>query len=103
MTVLGPTESSSAGGHGGYRAPDAGPCHLPIVSSYRLFSRGEAKDQSAHGQVGNESDQTMPEEMRTYRQDGTYLVINRAEEESGEIHSRSGHQCEASCLLLSRV
>ena len=45
----------------------------------------------------------MPEEMCTYREDGTNLIINRAKEERCQIHPGSSQQGEASDSLLSRV
>ena len=101
--VPSPSKSSSGEGHGDFRALNSRQFSVPIISSDELFSRGEGPDQAGHRQVRHESDQTMPEEMRAYREDGTDLVINRAEDKRCQIHAGSNQQGEATDALLSGV
>ena len=43
---------------------------LPAVAPCGLFVSGEAEDQAAHRQVGDQSDQGVPVEVRPDREDG---------------------------------
>ena len=96
--VPSPTASSSGEGHGDRKALHSRQHSLPIISSDELFSSGVAPYQAGHGQIRHESDQTMPEKMRAYREDGTDLVINRAEDKRCQIHAGSHQQGEAAAL-----
>src|SRR3712207_8168435 len=69
----------------------------------RTNLRSGAKYQVAHYQVRNKSDENVPEVMGTDRQDGTDLIINRAEEESCHKNTCGCKQGEAGNPPFARV